>query len=406
MALLKKIQFQEFHYQSVQTLLEIVTKRIQLPADYFETNEEPDPDESFDQLRAELTTIFINISSISSIQQNILEYIGSTLNTLSAGYKQFSPQQKEVVLYLFYRVGQSIKDTSEIIKKKGNPISIMVEIVFATPKIFTDHLLISSIALEGIIRYSTYLELHEGDCGGLINFLLSILSVSPIKEISSRDSHFVSKMCEELFKLVEKLKYKQCITKYYTEIIPIINELTKREFRNSKLTKNGIESLFQLLGYILAYNGIDNHHKFSILQENYTLLVNDIKTNTNDRRSSIQFIKYIALLLRSFEFEVAPELKEFAKEVARTTLEILKFHSNVPELREIALQLFHKLVIIMGAEITPMVKEFLSLILQQNSDFNILSGVMRLSGQVAHTWKAKGIEFTREVFDYFYSATV
>jgi len=208
-------------------------------------------------------------------------------------------------------------------------------------------------------------------------------------------------MTEGLFKLLEKLKYEQCIVKHFQKILTDINQIIKLTLEGkANFTQEDINNLYQSIGIIIAYSGTDMTTKLSILQNNYTTLINTLKNSAMAPNASTQFIKSIALMLRSFESEAEGELKEFVKRIAQTTLEILTRHSNEPMIRENIIQLLHKIVIIIGAEIAPMLKQFLSLILQQNCDLKILSEVVKLSGQAAHKWKAKAIDFIREV-SYF-----
>ena len=171
-------------------------------------------------------------------------------------------------------------------------------------------------------------------------------------------------------------------------------------------TQDGIQNLYQSLGLILAYNMIDIPTKLSVLQNHYTLLLNILKNSGMTAKPSAQFVKYISYLLRSFESEVCVELKEFVKPIAQTTLEILKSHSSDVTIRENILQLFHKLIIMIGPEITPIVKQFLSLILERECNMNILSGIIKLASQVVHTWKTNSLDFAREVFEYLLTSMV
>jgi len=170
--LLKKITMQEFHTQSIKVLLEIVMRRVQLPSEYFTTSELPELEESFVLFRGELTTVFVNMSSIPSIQQGMIEYINQAMEMLKTQYKALTGSQKEMILYLFYRLGQAFKELPKILKEP-NTLTKMVEIVLDIPEIFMDHLLIVSTALEVVIRYALYLKYNETRCDSFVGLLLS-----------------------------------------------------------------------------------------------------------------------------------------------------------------------------------------------------------------------------------------
>ena len=169
--LLKKIELQVFHFQSVEALLEIVVKRIQLPEDCFKGNNQAE--EAFEALRNELTTLFVNMAAIPSTQGNICEYTNGMIQTLKMNYKGLKAPQREVVLYLFYRLGQALKDVQGILKTEGSAFQKMLETVLGMPEIFIDHFLVLGAALEGIVRYAFYFETHEEACSSLLTFFLS-----------------------------------------------------------------------------------------------------------------------------------------------------------------------------------------------------------------------------------------
>ena len=147
-------------------------RRIQIPEEYFQPIYDG-LDESFIQFREELTTLFTNITSIASIQDNMIVYIGQTMEMMKVEYNKWKLPQREVILYLFNKLGIVIKDLPKILKVVGNPITNMIEIVFSIKEIFADHLIILISALEGIIRYSVYLETREDHCNFLVNFFIS-----------------------------------------------------------------------------------------------------------------------------------------------------------------------------------------------------------------------------------------
>jgi len=177
LVLLKKIELAPFHMQSVQMLLDVVVKRIQIPQEYFKSTTLPVYEEAHSQLRNELTTIFVNMCSINSVQNGMIEYVKGMLETLKTSYQTLTLQQREVVLYLFYRIGQSIKDISAVFKPTdpiGNILIKMFEILIEiAPGIFNDHVIILCSALEAVVRYSVYFETHEDACSNILSFFFS-----------------------------------------------------------------------------------------------------------------------------------------------------------------------------------------------------------------------------------------
>lgn len=108
--LLKHQELIAAHTEILQYLLTIVVKRIQYPDWYsFENESNNSLEENVVAFRNELTTIFGNIVANPSIQSNIIEYIANLVATLKNSYKSLTAQNKEVVLYLFYRLGEQLK---------------------------------------------------------------------------------------------------------------------------------------------------------------------------------------------------------------------------------------------------------------------------------------------------------
>ena len=107
--LLKRIELQPYHFQTVQELLAILIKRMQYLATYFKGEDAGLVEESFASVRNELTTLFVNLVAIPSLQRNLVEYVGQLVAKLKAEYKVIAPAQKEVIMYLLYRLGQGLK---------------------------------------------------------------------------------------------------------------------------------------------------------------------------------------------------------------------------------------------------------------------------------------------------------
>ncbi len=110
-------------------------------------------------------------------------------------------------------------------------------------------------------------------------------------------------------------------------------------------------------------------------------------------------VRNIALLLRSFEAEVEDELKEILRSVALTGLEILKNNAGDFAIRENVLLLFHKLVVMCGVSLTPIIKDFINLILQ-NYDMTVIAAVIRITNMIVRTWKKQGLPFIKEIFGF------
>jgi len=171
-----------------------------------------------------------------------------------------------------------------------------------------------------------------------------------------------------------------------------------------KISAEGVQNLYQTIGLILSYKGTSKSTRMTLLQELYDLQLAALKTANSGPKSAVSFIKSTALLLRSFEFEADDtELKELVKKISYTALEILKTYQNDQNVRESILVLFHKLVILAGTIITPLVKEFIGIIMSNPlpaQDFAVLSAIIKLSNVVIHTWKSEGIPFVKEVIGY------
>ncbi len=281
LTLLKKIELQAFHMQSAHELLEVIVKRIQCPAVYFQGNA---MDEEFVALRNELTTLFVNLAGIPAIHSGVLSYVEKLLDTLKASYKGLLPQQKEVVLYLFYRIGQALKgiehvneiymiDIQQSLTKAPSDTGIakMMETVLSIPEIFEDHFLVLSAALDVVVRYVGYFESREDKCAAVLNFFVSDKYCFAVthtgRGIFSKDGATAGKCAEEYLKFLEKLKHKPCLVKNYPTILTQTSGAIKLAMQgHTQLNHEGIQNLYQCVGLVLAYKPIEAATRSAVIQ--------------------------------------------------------------------------------------------------------------------------------------------
>ena len=112
LSILKKTDINESHMVKIQSMFQIIVKRIGYPSWYsFDQEIEPNSDEEYyNKFRGSLTTLFINMIQIKPIQNNIVSYVFELLNNVKNNVG-LNPCEKEVPLYLFYVIGAAVADS-------------------------------------------------------------------------------------------------------------------------------------------------------------------------------------------------------------------------------------------------------------------------------------------------------
>ena len=128
-------------------------------------------EEMYNYFRSELSVILGNILALPMAHHWTIEQIKLLVEDWKKYYSSLSVSQKEVPLYLLYKAGESFKDISVAIKT-GALASIMGT-VMTVPKIFIDHYVVLSTALDVAVRYASYFETHADQIEGIIVFFLS-----------------------------------------------------------------------------------------------------------------------------------------------------------------------------------------------------------------------------------------
>jgi len=168
LSLLKKIGINETHKEMLQTIFQIIVKRLPYPSWYsFDQEIEPNSlEEQYVQFRNGLTTLFINMVEIKPIQPDIINFVSDSLQKMQNS-PQVSILQKEVILYLFHNMGAAICDANfkleDWIKRSTDPRFTMLNncmnIILAMPDLFNSLPLIF-IGYEIIVRYSQFFSIH------------------------------------------------------------------------------------------------------------------------------------------------------------------------------------------------------------------------------------------------------
>jgi len=168
LSILKKTGVNEGSTVTLQTIFQIIVKRIGYPS-WYSFDQEVDANSSeeyFDRFRNALAILFINMAAIKQIQGDIVRYVSELLNNIK-GNTGFSVHEKEVPLYLFYILGAAISD-SEIKLDNWNKLladprwAILdqgMSLVLSTADIFSTIPLVF-LGFEIMVRYAGYFEVH------------------------------------------------------------------------------------------------------------------------------------------------------------------------------------------------------------------------------------------------------
>ncbi len=168
LSILKKSEITESHMRTLQTLFQIIVKRLIYPS-WYSFDQEVDPnsmEEHYNQFRNGLTTLFINMVEIKQIQDDIVRYVSGLLDTAKST-PGLNMHQKEVPLYLFYNLGAAITDTTFKLENWGknptDPRWVVLEQgmsnVLSMPEVFSGPPL-AFVGYEILVRYSGYFEVH------------------------------------------------------------------------------------------------------------------------------------------------------------------------------------------------------------------------------------------------------
>ncbi len=186
LSVLKKTVVCETHMATLQSLFQIVTKRIIYPS-WYSFDQESDPnsmEEHYNQFRNGMTVLFVNMVEIKPIQKQIVGFVAELVASLKGpAAAGLSVHQKEVPLHLFYHLGAAVADGSFKLDAWGKSLpgderwaalERGMNIILTMPELLTVVPLLN-ITFEIIVRYAGYFEAHPEALLGIIKTFTSDL---------------------------------------------------------------------------------------------------------------------------------------------------------------------------------------------------------------------------------------
>lgn len=159
--------------ETVNTMLLIVFRRIEYPNWYAldPTSAGNTLEEMYNYFRSELSAVLGNLLSLPGVQATLISRLTSAILLWKAKFASLSIAQKEVPLFIFYKLGECVKDVYGLLKT--GPLGDIMGTIMSVPEIFFDHYVVMSTALDVVVRYAGYFELHSEKSEDLIRFFLS-----------------------------------------------------------------------------------------------------------------------------------------------------------------------------------------------------------------------------------------
>lgn len=136
----------------------IVMRRSQLPSDFDHVGpENSDEEDQFYKYRKELADLFKKLLGVEATQEPVLDYIISLFNSILSNIEQYSVEQIEVPLFLFFHFGESVSEIGEALQKDSKISSLMKDILESNIK-YISHKIVIHQYFEVCIRYSTFFD--------------------------------------------------------------------------------------------------------------------------------------------------------------------------------------------------------------------------------------------------------
>lgn len=264
LSILKKIGVNETTMSTLQTIFQIIVKRIGYPEWYsFEQDIEPNSsEEHFTKFRGTLTVLFTNLAEIKQVQGDVIRYVSELLAKAkdSAG---LSVRAREAPLYLFYILGAAVADSETRLENWGKLLADPqwavldqgMALVLSTGEIFSTVPLVL-LGFEILVRYAGYFQVHSELLESCFKLFSSELYTRFLhgRGIYSANRRIASKAAHEFFKFIDALKKHKDIFGYYPSILLQTKNCISECLQGRRnLTQESIDDLYQLIGIVLAH---------------------------------------------------------------------------------------------------------------------------------------------------------
>ncbi len=283
---------------------------------------------------------------------------------------------------------------------KVGPLGIIMETLLSIPGIFADSFLVTNVAMEITSRYAAYFENHEAQCEFVVGVFLSD------RGIFSANPSVAAKAALEFFRLSEKLKNQPCLTKHYRNVLERL-KLCIREtlLGHTRLSQDDLQSLYQCVGTILAHKSIPITFRIATIQELALAEKELLAASGQSQKTMERVVKNIAHILRGFEAEVAPELKLILAELSQYTISVFQSCPANASVRDSVVLLFNRMIVAVGKELLPTLKQLMAVILQ-GSDPTALLAIMKLGNLAVITWKEQGVTLAGEMLAFLLNSVL
>jgi len=381
-------------------LLQIIIKRMQYP-NFYDIDNLPEnlSEDPYTNYRNELNSILSQMLTLSPIQHDLLKFIENLIVEIKSKYPDLTPHQKEAIFYIIFRIGEPLKDMSAMLKI--GMLSKILDILISIPQIYTDLTGIVCIVMEIFSRYTQYFENHESQAETVISFYLSD------KGVFSKKQKIASKAAQEFVRFNERLKMHTSLNKHYNSILEQLKLCIKETLAgNTKLSHDDLQFLYQAVGTILGYKGIGISIKYETLTELIESQKILLTKYGNTQKIVERVIKNLSFIIKGFDYEAPIELKPVLKQLAENAINAMKFFATDPTIRDTVILLFNKLVVALGSELLPLLKQLMELIIAQINDVNGINAIIKLTTLAILTWKSTGVSLAMEIFNFILAAVL
>lgn len=133
-------------------------RRSQLPSEFDHVGpENSDEEDQFYKYRKELSDLFKKLLGVEATQEPVLDYIISLFTSILSNIEQYSVEQIEVPLFLFFHFGESVTDIGEELQRESKISSLLKDILESNIK-YISHKIVIHQFFEVCIRYSTFFD--------------------------------------------------------------------------------------------------------------------------------------------------------------------------------------------------------------------------------------------------------
>ncbi len=123
----------------------------------------------------------------------------------------------------------------------------------------------------------------------------------------------------------------------------------------------------------------------------------------NNSKAATQVVRTMTLLTRSFENEAEPGIKLAFRDVSLHFLDILKQHSANPAVRDATILFFHRMIIVMGTDVLPLLKDVIN-VLSHDLDSTVIASILKTETLALVTWKDKAFSLFQELSPFMLDA--